>query len=150
MHEAARPDLDTLLAHRNFVRRVASRLLADESDVDEVEQRTWLSSLGALVQAPRDARAWLYRVARNHSLNLMRSRSRARSRRNELAVHVFLAASEMEVARAAGEGGRRRAVADARRDHPLSSATSRESGRPRTRPARLGVVRARERVTHEG
>ena len=39
------PTPEALLAHRRFVRSVAARILRDPTDVDDVEQRTWLSAL---------------------------------------------------------------------------------------------------------
>src|SRR5262249_45007568 len=41
---SSRP-LDSLLAHRQWVRDLARRLCADESAADDLEQQTWLSAL---------------------------------------------------------------------------------------------------------
>jgi RNA polymerase sigma-70 factor (ECF subfamily) len=57
--------METLLTHRDWVRRLARSLVRDEASVDDVEQRTWLA---ALRRPPLDAstsRAWLSRVVRN-------------------------------------------------------------------------------------
>jgi len=45
---SAAPDLivlDSLLAEREWVRRLARSLVATEADVDDVEQETWLAAL---------------------------------------------------------------------------------------------------------
>src|SRR5215831_8916681 len=71
--------LETLLTHRDWVRRLARSLVRDESSADDVEQRAWLA---ALRRPPRDAgtsRAWLGRVVRNLASDARRSRARRAS-----------------------------------------------------------------------
>jgi RNA polymerase sigma-70 factor (ECF subfamily) len=71
--------LETLLSHRDWVRRLARSLVRDESSADDVEQRTWLA---ALRRPPRDAetsRAWLGRVVRNLATDARRARVRRES-----------------------------------------------------------------------
>lgn len=68
---------DDLLVHADHVRRLARRLVADDSTADDLAQSTWER---ALVSPPRDAgnlRAWLSRV----TLNLVRQQHRADQRR---------------------------------------------------------------------
>lgn len=80
MFAASSPDFETLYKHRDFVRQVAARLLRDPADVDDVEQRTWLSVLGLGGRAPKDRLAWLNRVTRNHAATLRRSSGRVQER----------------------------------------------------------------------
>src|SRR5262249_42153527 len=79
MHEElASIDPERLLAHAEFVRRLAGRLACDSADADDVVQQTWL--LG-LLKAPRGLRepgAWLTTVARSVARTLgRRDRRRA-------------------------------------------------------------------------
>lgn len=67
--------LDELLAHREWVRRVARAVTRDEHDADEVESRTWLAAVRH-AGAPERPRSWLATVARNAAKKLHRSRSR--------------------------------------------------------------------------
>jgi RNA polymerase sigma factor (sigma-70 family) len=67
---------ETLLAHRAWVRRLATSLVRDESSADDVEQRTWLA---AWMHPPADgstSRAWLGRVVRNQAVNARRGDAR--------------------------------------------------------------------------
>lgn len=72
----SQPHLDVLLSHRDFVRKLARRLLVCPDDVDEVEQRAWISGWRTQSEI-RSARTWLQRVVRHHALDVVRSRSRA-------------------------------------------------------------------------
>lgn len=68
--------LDSLLAHREWVRAVARALVADPNDADDVEQQTWLA---ALARPPRDdgsLRGWLGATTRNVARKLGRARTR--------------------------------------------------------------------------
>ena len=73
---------EALLAHEDFVRRIAGSLLGGGSDVDDVVQDAWLRSLQQ-EQDPRVPRAWLARVTRNLAFLHYRkgNRQRARERR---------------------------------------------------------------------
>ncbi len=78
------PRHDALLDHRAFLRNLASRLLSDPDDIEDVEQSTWLSSL---TQAGPIAhpRSWLARVFRNHAADLRRRRRRVQRRESAAA-----------------------------------------------------------------
>jgi RNA polymerase sigma-70 factor (ECF subfamily) len=70
-------DVDELLTQASFVRRLASALLRDPNDVDDVVQQTWLATLQG---PPREAgalRSWLGRVVRS----VVRERRRSDERR---------------------------------------------------------------------
>lgn len=70
-------DLEKLLSELSWLKRLASALVRDESDANDLVQETWLV---AAEHAPTDGRPlkpWLSRVA----LNLVRMRSRASKRR---------------------------------------------------------------------
>ena len=71
-------DIETLLAHRDWLRALAMSLVGDESRADDVVQDTWLA---ALRRPPRDAgasKSWLRAVAKN----VVRDRHRVGSRRH--------------------------------------------------------------------
>ncbi len=71
------PDASTLLAHRDWVRALAGRLVADSSAIDDLEQEAWLAALRRPPVVRTSMRAWLGGVVRN----LARQRHRADSRR---------------------------------------------------------------------
>lgn len=88
---------ESLLGHQQFVLRLARTLVRDESDAEEVAQKTLAS---ALERPPRHGalRAWLVRVTRNHAHELHRGdRRRAdRERRAARSEAVSDGASAME------------------------------------------------------
>ncbi len=66
MSEAPRAvDLEQLLAHREWVRRLARSLVIDENRADDVEQLTWLSAMQSPPRVGTRPRAWLGTVVRN-------------------------------------------------------------------------------------
>lgn len=71
------PQLEKLMSELSWLKRLASALVRDENDANDLVQETWLV---AAEHAPTDGRPlkpWLSRVA----LNLVRMRSRASKRR---------------------------------------------------------------------
>ncbi len=88
MEDVRRADeLENLMSELSWLKRLASALVRDESDANDLVQETWLV---AAQHAPTDGRPlkpWLSRVA----LNLVRMRSRASKRRHarEAAVEPF-------------------------------------------------------------
>jgi RNA polymerase sigma factor (sigma-70 family) len=70
-------ELETLLAHRAWVRRMAHALI-DGAAADDLEQEVWLRTLGR--PAPRHPRAWLGTILRRVAANLRRG-DRRRVRR---------------------------------------------------------------------
>ncbi|MHC4491860.1 MAG: sigma-70 family RNA polymerase sigma factor, partial [Planctomycetota bacterium] len=75
-------DIEALLRHREFVRRLARRLVRDEARADDVVQETYVA---ALKNPPRHAgalRAWLATVVRKLAWTQTRSESR-RARREQ-------------------------------------------------------------------
>jgi len=75
-----RVDADALLAHGEFVRALARKLVFDDDRADDVVQETWLAALEHAPDRPRSLRAWLARVARNIALKASRTESRRRRR----------------------------------------------------------------------
>lgn len=73
---------DELLAHRDWVRRVARALVGDDATADDLEQDVWLAA--ARAERPRSPRAWLGTVLRNTASNL-RTSARRRERREAAA-----------------------------------------------------------------
>jgi len=70
------PDALRLLENRAWVRALARRLLADENDVDDVEQETWAAALRSGPDEPRALRSWLGVVASRFALQRLRARTR--------------------------------------------------------------------------
>jgi RNA polymerase sigma-70 factor (ECF subfamily) len=68
--------MSTLLAHREWVRRLARSLVRDDASADDVEQRTWLTALRSPPHDAGRARAWLARVVRNQALDSFRAEGR--------------------------------------------------------------------------
>lgn len=67
MSDHATPPLETLLAHREWVRSLARRLTDNAVDADDLEQDAWLAAASA---RPRDGvgiRAWFAKVMRNRA-----------------------------------------------------------------------------------
>ena len=61
----ARQPPEALFAHREWVRNLARRLVADDATAEDVEQQTWLS---AVLSPPRHTsapKAWLATILRN-------------------------------------------------------------------------------------
>ena len=82
-----------LLEHRDFVARIARRLIDDEHEVEDVVQE---ATLAALQGGPKP-KAWWARVARNLSIDRLRRRS-ARRRREVRAARPEGTASTGELA----------------------------------------------------
>jgi RNA polymerase sigma-70 factor (ECF subfamily) len=68
--------LDDLLAHGEWMRGLARRLLGDRDEADDVVQETWLSALRVPPTRDRTLRPWIATVM----LNLVRSRARRQAR----------------------------------------------------------------------
>ena len=101
MSDTLRPlCLDTLLAQRPWVERLARRLVLDDATADDVVQQTWLAALESPPREASSLRVWLARVARNEALQSHRRAAR-RSRYEALApVHEPPSSPEQTVARA--------------------------------------------------
>lgn len=81
MSDPAPITLETALAHRAFVRRLARSLLADPHAADDIEQATWQSLLERPPSGVRNVRAWLSGTVRN--LVRVHARTEARRRQRE-------------------------------------------------------------------
>ena len=78
------PDTEALLKHARFVRAIAASLVRDVHSAEDITQDAMTA---ALVRRPRSSglRPWLRRVARNLSLNALRSERRRRRREQKVA-----------------------------------------------------------------
>jgi RNA polymerase sigma factor (sigma-70 family) len=65
--------IDELLAHAGWLRALASALIADPTEVDDLVQDTWLAAARHPPSADRPPRAWLARVITNLAHNRRRS-----------------------------------------------------------------------------
>ncbi|MEM7305332.1 MAG: sigma-70 family RNA polymerase sigma factor [Planctomycetota bacterium] len=61
--------LDELLAHRDFVRALARRLVRDANDAEDLEQDTWIAAIRRPPAHRQSLRGWLSRVVRNTASN---------------------------------------------------------------------------------
>ncbi|HZN39680.1 MAG TPA: sigma-70 family RNA polymerase sigma factor [Planctomycetota bacterium] len=92
----ARQPPEALFAHREWVRNLARRLVADDATAEDVEQQTWLS---AVLSPPRHAsapKAWLATILRNWVHKLRRGEER-RARRERAAVPAEPTPSTAEI-----------------------------------------------------
>jgi RNA polymerase sigma-70 factor (ECF subfamily) len=84
MESSAGPvPFESLLAHRDWVRRVARALVADESLADDLEQDLWSQALAKPPRIRDSIRGWIAATLRNGLVN--RRRSEARRARRERA-----------------------------------------------------------------
>lgn len=67
------PPIEALLAHREWLRRVARSVAFDESTADDLEQEVWLAALERPPAAATSLRGWLATVLRRRSANRHRS-----------------------------------------------------------------------------
>src|SRR5688572_18901231 len=70
-------DLDALLAHAGWARKLAARLVHDAAGADDLAQDAWVAALERPPAPGRPLRRWLAAVMRN----LARESRRARARR---------------------------------------------------------------------
>jgi RNA polymerase sigma factor (sigma-70 family) len=88
MEDVRRADeLENLMSELSWLKRLASALVRDESDANDLVQETWLVAAKHVPTDGRPLKPWLSRVA----LNLVRMRSRASKRRRarEAAVEPY-------------------------------------------------------------
>ncbi len=74
-------DVETLLAHEAFVRRITRALVRDEHEADDVVQATFLAALERPPRTGTNVRGWLAGVARNIARRARRSHEREARRR---------------------------------------------------------------------
>jgi RNA polymerase sigma factor (sigma-70 family) len=79
------PDTGDLLAHADFVRAVARRMLLDDDRADDVVQQTLVAAIESAPKRRGPMRAWLAGIARNMARMMIRSESR-RTKREASAV----------------------------------------------------------------
>jgi RNA polymerase sigma factor (sigma-70 family) len=103
------PDLDGLLAHEDFVKRIARGLLGDEHLAEDAAQEAWLAALRRPPASDHAARAWLVTVARNFSYQTARARIRRIERERRVARHE---AAEAAASDPALDGSTRRRIAE--------------------------------------
>ena len=103
-------DLEQILAHEDFVRRLARGLLFDAHRVDDVVQQTWVAALRNPPSQPGALRAWLAGVVRRVAANEVRGEvRRARRERHAAERERELPSADEVLAREE----RRREVVDA-------------------------------------
>ena len=80
------PATEAFVTHRNLLFTVAYEILGSATDAEDVLQETWLRWAGVELDAARDRRAYLVRIATRQALN----RLRAMRRRKETYVGPWL------------------------------------------------------------
>ncbi|MEM1448315.1 MAG: RNA polymerase sigma factor [Planctomycetota bacterium] len=73
------PRIDALLAHSDWIDRLARKLVTDPNEADEVVQEAWLRALAAPPSDDENLRGWLVRVVRR----VLSRRRRAAMRRSD-------------------------------------------------------------------
>ena len=76
--------IESLLAHRDWVRRLARALARDESGADDLEQEAWLRAMRHPPAHAGSLRGWLGTVLRRLAVDRRRT-EQGRARREELA-----------------------------------------------------------------
>jgi DNA-directed RNA polymerase specialized sigma24 family protein len=132
MQDASGPLLHHLLAHRDWLRRLAGRLATDPHHADDLEQEVWLRTLQRPPREQRALRAWLATVLRNTA----RDASRKARRRMHHEAQAPPPAASRGPDQAAGEGE----IAE-RQDVPLETVRTR---------VRRGLAQLRTRVHGDG
>ncbi len=147
------PTPETLLEHREWLRAIARGLVRDESAVDEVEQRTWMTVLRNR-EPVQSVRGWLRRVVHSAAVDEHRSTSRRHAREEAVARPEALPSTEHLVEQA--EAQRAVAAAVTKLPEPYRATVLLryfEELPPRGVAARMGVpvetVRTRLRRAHE-
>ena len=79
----ARPDVELLLRHQEWVRALARRLVADPATADDIAQETLLAAATRAPAGLREPRGWLRRVAQNAARAFARSTQRRTRRERE-------------------------------------------------------------------
>src|SRR5262245_18615730 len=101
MDAAPRPiatvPIETLLAHREWVRAVALAVVRDAHAADDVEQETWLAALTSPPRPAGSPRGWLGAVVRSRARRAGRTDAR-RDRRETLAARGEATTSAAELA----------------------------------------------------
>jgi RNA polymerase sigma-70 factor (ECF subfamily) len=64
------------LAHSEFIKTIAQKLLYHQDDADDVIQQTWLAALHKPPDPEKPVRRWLALVARNNAIEMLRKRGR--------------------------------------------------------------------------
>jgi RNA polymerase sigma factor (sigma-70 family) len=96
---SARPTTEALLAHVEWVRRLARLLVANVHDADDVEQETWRQALERPPRTARSLRHWFAAVVRNVARKRVRGEE-ARERNERGAAASATAATYDVTARA--------------------------------------------------
>src|SRR5947207_15701623 len=78
--DAAPIPVETLLAHRDWVRAVARAVVRDPNAADDVEQETWLAALRTPPRNESSLRGWLGAVARSRARRIGRTDARRETR----------------------------------------------------------------------
>jgi RNA polymerase sigma-70 factor (ECF subfamily) len=155
--------LETLLAHRDWVRAVARAVVRDPNAADDVEQETWLAALSTPPRHASSLRGWFGAVARSRARRIGRGESR-REAREIAASRDEATASAAEIAELA-DTHRRVVQAVVELEEPLRAAillryfeglsvedvAARTSSPLETTRSRLkrGVAKLRERLSRE-
>src|SRR5687768_15802557 len=79
------PHHEALLDEREWLRRLARRLVTNSDEAEDLVQETWLASWLHPPRSDSPRRPWLARVARNLSLNHHREATRRSNREQQAA-----------------------------------------------------------------
>jgi RNA polymerase sigma-70 factor (ECF subfamily) len=71
-----------LLAHSDFIKALAYRLVMDEQRAADIEQLTWIAALEAPLEPKKPVRSWLSRIVRNFARIAYREEQLRKAREN--------------------------------------------------------------------
>ena len=94
--------MDELLSEREWLKRVAYRMVRDRDEADDVVQETYLAAIDSPPPSGRPTRGWLGRVA----TNVVRMRYRSKTRRKGREQRSILSCSMPACAGPPGHPGR--------------------------------------------
>ncbi|MCE9635623.1 MAG: sigma-70 family RNA polymerase sigma factor [Planctomycetes bacterium] len=100
MSSQAPVPIEQLLAHREWVRRVARAMVRDENDADDLEQGLWLDALQHPPRTARSPRGWLFTALRRDRTNARRSEASRTAREHATARAEAAPSADEMVARA--------------------------------------------------
>ena len=91
------PNLANLMAHLEWLRRLALCLAADRDDADDLVQETWMAATRSPPDGRRSPRPWLAEVMRNLRRMAARRASRRKSREQAVAAEVGMGGAATDV-----------------------------------------------------
>src|SRR5438067_11216143 len=74
------PSIEALLAHADWVRALARRLVADPARADDIAQEAWVAAIESPPRDARNVKGWLASIVRDTAREIGRSERRRTAR----------------------------------------------------------------------